>query len=95
MDLSDKEKLLHSIEEDLLSTLPIAIQRLRTSVEATPFSEQELPESLSRRWLSHAGEYRIAVYPSEDIGDNEALARFVRSVQTNSTACYRNAGGKS
>lgn len=81
VDFSDKEKLLRSIEEDLLSTLPIAIQRLRTSIEATPFSEQELPESLTRRWLSHTGEYRIAVYPSEDIGDNEALTRFVRSVQ--------------
>ncbi|WP_430233351.1 MMPL family transporter [Nitrosomonas communis] len=81
MDLSDKKKLLHSIEEDLLYTLPIAIQRLRTSVEATPFSEQDLPEPLSRRWLSHTGEYRIAVYPSEDIGDNKALARFVRAVQ--------------
>jgi hopanoid biosynthesis associated RND transporter like protein HpnN len=80
-NFSDKEKLLYSIDEDLLSTLPAAIQRLRTSIEAVPFSEQELPESLSGRWRSQAGEYRIAVYPSEDIGDNEALTQFVRSVQ--------------
>jgi predicted RND superfamily exporter protein len=44
-------------------------------------SKKELPTSLISRWHSHVGEYKIAVYPSEDINDNEALRRFVRAVQ--------------
>ncbi len=78
---ADRTKLLHSVEKDLLAMLPIALQGLRTATEATPFDEQDLPTSLSSRWHSRTGEYRLAVYPAEDINDNEALRRFVRAVQ--------------
>ncbi|MCE7916419.1 MAG: hopanoid biosynthesis-associated RND transporter HpnN, partial [Nitrosomonas sp. PRO5] len=80
-DAGERQKLLRSLEEDLLSTLSVALQRLYNLIEAVPFSEQELPESIAGRWHSHTGEYRIAVYPSEDIGDNGLLRHFVRSVQ--------------
>lgn len=77
----DRSKLLHSVEEDLLATLPTALENLRTATEATPFNEQDLPIPLVSRWHSQTGEYRLAVYPAEDINDNEALRRFVRAVQ--------------
>lgn len=81
-NIKDRNKLLHSVEEDLLVTLPTSLRRLQTAIEAsTPFSEQDLPTSLSSRWHSQSGEYRVAVYPAEDINDNEALRRFVRAVQ--------------
>ncbi|SFU50985.1 hypothetical protein SAMN05216339_103122 [Nitrosomonas eutropha] len=80
-DPDDQGKLLHLLEENLLSTLSVALQRLYNLIEATPFGEQELPASLANRWHSHTGEYLVAVYPSDDIGDNESLRRFVRSVQ--------------
>jgi len=77
----EKAALLHSLEDDLLSTLPVALQRLYNLIEAAPFSEQELPESVSSRWHSHTGEYLMAIYPSANIGDDESLRRFVRSIQ--------------
>ena len=81
-NIKDKNKLLLSVEEDLLVTLPTSLRRLQTAIEAsTPFSEQDLPTSLSSRWHSQSGEYRIAVYPAEDVSNNEALRRFVRAVQ--------------
>ncbi len=81
-DTANKEKLLHSVEKDLLITLPTSLQRMQTAIEAsTTFNKKDLPISLTSRWHSHAGEYKIAVYPSEDINDNEALRRFVRAVQ--------------
>jgi len=81
-DTANKEKLLHSVEKDLLITLPTSLQRMQTAIEAsTTFNKRDLPISLTSRWHSHAGEYKIAVYPSEDINDNEALKRFVRAVQ--------------
>jgi uncharacterized protein len=78
---ADRTRLLHSVQEDLLATLPVALQELRTATEAAPFDEQDLPASLASRWHSGTGEYRLAVYPAEDINDNEALRRFVRAVQ--------------
>lgn len=78
---NDQASLLRTLEDNLLSTLPIALQRLFNLIEANPFSEQELPASLANRWHSHTGEYLVAVYPSNDISDNESLRRFVRSVQ--------------
>lgn len=81
VDSSAKDKLLHSLEDNLLSTLSVALQRLNRLIEAAPFSEQDLPASLANRWHSRTGEYLVAVYPSGDIGDNESLRRFVRSVQ--------------
>lgn len=80
-DPDDQGKLLHLLEDNLLSTLSVALQRLYNLIEATPFGEQELPASLANRWHSRTGEYLVAVYPSGDIGDNESLRRFVRSVQ--------------
>ena len=81
-DTANREKLLHSVEEDLLVTLPTSLQRMQTAIEAsTTFSKEDLPAPLISRWYSHADEYKIAVYPSEDIDDNDALKRFVRAVQ--------------
>ncbi|MDO8437648.1 MAG: MMPL family transporter [Nitrosomonadaceae bacterium] len=77
----DKNKLLHAVGKDLLALLPDAMQRLHTSIEATPFNQQQLPESLRTRWHSQTGQYRIAIYPAENINDNQALRRFVRAVQ--------------
>lgn len=77
----EKSQLLHAIEQDWLAMLPLALQSLRTATEATPFEEKDLPILLSKRWHSDTGEYRLAVYPVEDLNDNNALRRFVHAVQ--------------
>ena len=80
---SDNEKLrlLDDMSHDLLGLLPDALERLQVALEATPFTQQDLPASLREHWFSQNGVYRIAVYPSENIGNNDALRRFVRAVQ--------------
>ncbi|HET7061889.1 MAG TPA: MMPL family transporter [Nitrosospira sp.] len=77
----EKQNLLSAVEDDLLAALPIALRNLQTATEAAPFNEQTLPESLRQRWRSQAGEYRLAIYPAEDLNDNDALRRYVRAVQ--------------
>ncbi|WON75044.1 MMPL family transporter [Nitrosospira sp. Is2] len=85
LDIASKDeqgKLLNSVEDDLLVTLPTALQSLRLATEAAPFGEDDLPVELINRWHSPTtGEYRVAIYPAEDLNDNDALRRFVRSVQ--------------
>jgi hopanoid biosynthesis associated RND transporter like protein HpnN len=77
----EKSKLLYAVEDDLLAMLPLALQSLRTATEATVFDENDLPAALRDRWHSEKGGYRLAVYPQEDLNDNDALRRFVRAVQ--------------
>jgi hopanoid biosynthesis associated RND transporter like protein HpnN len=77
----ERSHLLQSVEADLLTTLPSALQSMRIATEAVPFGMQDLPESLRSRWKSRSGEYRVAIYPAEDLNDNDALRRFVRAVQ--------------
>ncbi|HJT50724.1 MAG TPA: MMPL family transporter [Nitrosospira sp.] len=77
----ETRSLLHSLERDLLVTLPPALQNLQTATEAAEFGQEDLPASLRTRWRSRLGEYRLAIYPSEDLNNNEALRRFVRAVQ--------------
>lgn len=77
----ERLRLLQSVQENLLLTLPSALQNLRAATEAAPFAQQDLPASLRSRWHSGSGEYRVAVYPAEDVNENQALRRFVRAVQ--------------
>jgi len=76
-----KQQLLLAVNNDLLSLLPGAIERLQLALEAQPFSQEALPASVTDLWYGKDNVYRIAVYPSENINDNDALRRFVRAVQ--------------
>ncbi|SFE99685.1 MMPL family transporter [Nitrosomonas sp. Nm166] len=76
-----EEQLLHALGSDLLSLLPDSIKRLQQTLEAKPFTQQDLPVTVSSHWHSPDDTYRIAVYPSENINDNDALRRFVHAVQ--------------
>jgi hopanoid biosynthesis associated RND transporter like protein HpnN len=76
-----KEQLLHAVSNDLLSLLPDSMKRLQMALEAQSFTQETLPVSLSSHWHSRDDVYRIAVYPAENINDNDALRRFVHAVQ--------------
>ncbi|PSJ18572.1 MMPL family transporter [Nitrosomonas supralitoralis] len=76
-----REQLLLEVNNDLLSLLPGAIKRLQLALAAQPFAQSALPTSVTELWQGNDGVYRIAVYPSENINDNDALRRFVRAVQ--------------
>jgi len=72
---------LMALNKDLLGTLPATLKLLQTTLTATYVSRQSIPATVSRRWLSHSGLYRIEVMPKEDIGDIENLRRFVSQVR--------------
>ncbi len=74
-------QLLQVVSHDLLRLLPESILRLQMALGAEPFTQAMLPESLSSHWQSQESVYRLAVYPTENINDNDALRRFVRAVQ--------------
>ncbi len=75
------EQLLRAVNHDLLSLLPGSIKRLQLALAAQSFTQEALPASVSAHWHTSDDVYRIAVYPSENINDNDALRRFVHAVQ--------------
>ncbi|HQU63095.1 MAG TPA: MMPL family transporter, partial [Nitrosomonas sp.] len=74
-------QLLSAVTHDLLHLLPESIHRLQTALQAEPFDRKNIPESVKTHWLSDDHIFRIAIYPAENIDDNDALTRFVRAVQ--------------
>jgi uncharacterized protein len=73
--------LLEAINQDLLGLLPDSLERLQKALTAEAVDIQTLPESLRVRWQSATGDYLVLAYPASNIDDNEALRRFVRTVQ--------------
>ncbi|MBX3628997.1 MAG: MMPL family transporter [Nitrosomonas sp.] len=74
-------QLLSATAHDLLHLLPKSIHRLQAALQAQPFDRQDMPESVRMHWLSDDHIFRVAIYPNENINDNDALTRFVRAVQ--------------
>lgn len=64
--------------EDLL---PFTIERLRTSLTATPFGLNDLPSEIRTHWISATGLYRVLITPEKDQNSPENLKEFVSQVQ--------------
>jgi len=73
--------LLDRLEESLLGSLPEQLRLLEAALSAGPVTLETLPQGLVERMVSSDGAVRVRIFPSEDIGDNRALARFVESVR--------------
>jgi hypothetical protein len=54
---------------------------LQAALAAEPFAYEDLPPDLTERWRSADGQYRIEVFPRENLNDNQALRRFVTEVR--------------
>ena len=72
---------LRGLEAALVGSLPKRLRDLRRSLGARPVTIDDLPESLRSRRLAADGRGRVQVYPEEDIGERDALQRFVAAVQ--------------
>lgn len=77
-----KENMLKRLRVQWLGNLPAALRDLRDALQPTAASGAGFPEQIRRHWISPDGMRRIAVYPRDDINDNQALRRFVESVQS-------------
>ncbi len=63
-----------------IAPLKIALDGLRSSLEAQPITDMTLPPELADRWLKPDGRARVEVYPKGDPNDNEVLRQFARAV---------------
>ncbi len=69
------------LEKNILGLLPFTIERLRTSLTATPFGLDDLPQEIRSHWISATGLHRVLITPEKDQNKPENLKEFVSQVQ--------------
>lgn len=72
---------LEKLQESLLGTLPLQLQKLNTALGAKAVQIDTLPPSLARRWRTDNDLYRITVYPKIILDNNADLQAFVTAVK--------------
>lgn len=85
-DHRDAAGKLAELEKVLLGRLPDQIRRLRLALDPGPVTLETLPHEIRERMLADDGHARVQVFPEEDLGNQEALARFVDQIRKASPA---------
>jgi uncharacterized protein len=67
-------------QEVFIAPLKVALDGLRSSLQAEPIADMTLPGDLTAQWLKPDGRARVQVYPKGDPNDNEVLRQFARAV---------------
>ena len=70
-----------TLEKNILGLLPYTLNRLRTSLTATPYQLDDLPDYIVSHWLSPNGLYKVLIMPEENQNKIENLKQFVAEVQ--------------
>lgn len=76
-----EERIVPALRKNLLGDLVETLDRLERALGAGPVTLEQLPGDLRARYLAADGRARVEVFPTEDLNDNAALAKFVRAVQ--------------
>ncbi len=69
------------IESNILGLLPYTLDRLKTSLTATEFGFDDIPDYIRSHWLSTNGLYKILITPKQDLNDPENQRLFVADAQ--------------
>ena len=65
----------------LIPGLVTTLAQIRTVMQATPVTVDDLPAEFRRDWVAADGRARVEVYPRGDANDNATLERFVAAVR--------------
>jgi uncharacterized protein len=69
------------LEKNMLGLLPYTLDRLKTSMMASAFGIDDIPDYIRSHWLSADGLYKILITPKEDLNDPDKQKAFVAEVQ--------------
>ena len=69
------------IESNILGLLPYTLDRLKTSLTATDFGIDDIPDYIRSHWLSANGLYKVLITPKKDLNDPENQREFVADAQ--------------
>jgi len=69
------------LRSSLLGTFPASMELLSATLDARPVTLADLPQDLVREWSAADGVRRVEAFPREDLGDLDAMRRFVADVR--------------
>lgn len=72
---------VHDLRARLVGDFPKWLERLRGLLAPDEITLETLPESLTSHYSAQDGRTRVEVFPAENVEENQALRRFVSSVQ--------------
>lgn len=72
---------VHDLRARLVGDFPQWLERLRGLLAPDEITLATLPESLTSHYSAQDGRTRVEVFPAENVEENQALRRFVSSVQ--------------
>ena len=79
----DAKMALLGYQERLLKDLKDKLEIIKSSINVRrPMTVNDLPKYLRDQYIGKDGEYLIRVYPKENVWEADALARFVRNLQS-------------
>jgi hopanoid biosynthesis associated RND transporter like protein HpnN len=69
------------LENNMLGLLPYTLERLKTSLTATAFGIDDIPDYIRSHWLSVNGLYKILITPKQDLNNPKNQKAFVADAQ--------------
>jgi len=75
-------QVLSAFQAELLRDLAEKLTILQENARAEPLTIADLPPELRQRYVGRTGKYRLFVFPTENIWEFDALARFVADLQS-------------
>ena len=85
-DSSGSTLFVQGLRTRLLGDFPQWLERLRGLLAPDGITLETLPESLTSHYSAQNGRTRVEVFPAENVEENQALRRFVSSVQQKTPA---------
>jgi hypothetical protein len=73
---------LSRFQAELFHDLADTIDALKRAPESEPVTIADLPPELRARYIGKTGQYRLFVYPTENIWDFDPLTRFVAAIRS-------------
>ncbi|MSR17502.1 MAG: hopanoid biosynthesis-associated RND transporter HpnN, partial [Methylococcaceae bacterium] len=79
---SDEPAIYSQLEKNVLGLLPYTLERLRTSLSATAFDLNAIPDELRSHWVSKNGLYKVLITPAKDQNIEANMKQFVEQIKS-------------
>ena len=79
---TDEPAIYAQLEKNMLGLLPYTLEHLRTSLSATAFALNDIPEDLRSHWVSKDGLYKVLITPAKDQNIEANMKEFVAQLKS-------------
>ena len=79
---SDEPSIYAQLEKNILGLLPYTLERLRTSLTASEFGLNDIPDEIRSHWVSSEGRYKVFITPAKDQNIDSNMKEFVAQIQS-------------